>query len=106
MVSTKLSLSLWILNGVRTLKQSMIACVLSYESDRRRSNSSCPAVSHKLSSTWVLSMKISVWSVRTEYAIGAGWGRDYHVHSSLRCLLATFNLLEMCEDIPKTVGSL
>lgn len=42
-----------------TLKQSIMTWVSSYESARKRSNSSCPAVSHSDNSICVLSTKMS-----------------------------------------------
>lgn len=47
------------LKAIRTLKQSMITWVSSYESARNRSNSSCPAVSQSDSSMCTLSTKRS-----------------------------------------------
>ncbi|KAI7224044.1 hypothetical protein KC333_g163 [Hortaea werneckii] len=61
-------------SGLSTLKQSMIAWVSSYDKERRRSNSSCPAVSQSESSTWVLSIKMSwtYWEVASGEDIEEG----------------------------------
>jgi hypothetical protein len=66
--------------GESTLKQSIITCVSSYESARRRSNSSWPAVSHRDSSMWTLSTKMSCLSAMYAYL---GECISYHERNSL-----------------------
>jgi hypothetical protein len=72
--------------GESTLKQSIIAWVLSYDRDRSLSNSSWPAVSHKLNSTYFPSTYTSERNERLarQGVIGRGPGlKTYRGHNFL-----------------------